>query len=128
MTVLDGERTLYFMKKTAFLIGFFRKFSIRNRLFIISVITIRRKNLDYRLTKKWVIFDYWWVIICARMIHLVAYSWGRTETITRFVILGSKTFLSFSNHESFVWRGKCHRYRPVSISYIVHFWPSVSWV
>ena len=71
------------------------------------------------------------------MIHLVAYSWGRTETITRFVILGSKTISFIQKNESSVWRGKCYRYikpssvRPVhlwrpfltSILLNVHFWP-----
>ena len=49
------------------------------------------------------------------MIHFVAYSWGRTETITRFVILGSKTFFFHSKNESSVWRGKCYRYNDLAV-------------
>ena len=61
------------------------------------------------------------------MIHLVAYSWGRTETITRFVILGSKT-ISFIQKMKVLFEeenvtGTLNRHLSVPSTFDVHFWP-----
>ena len=61
------------------------------------------------------------------MIHLVAYSWGRTETITRFVILGSKT-ISFIQKMKVLFEeenvtGTLNRRPSVPSTFDVHFWP-----